>query len=176
MRIRAMSEARTRAKKVRPSLREATANGGRHDPIKSGERLEPGSIEVILQKEEPLPVAERAQGVAKSGLELRARRLLQVRHNASALTGMGEARLLLGEPAPAIPLLERALSLIEEHRGTPALHAEARFQLARALWDAGKERDRAKTLSAEAEEGFVALGLERDAARARAWRKSRGGS
>lgn len=123
------------------------------------------------------------QGKAKEGLD-RYSRALSVWEkangkgfidNAFALTGMGEAHLMQGEPAPAIPLLERAISLIEEHRSTPKLHAEARLQLARALWDAGKERDRARSLAAEAEKGFLALASDKDVERARAWLKGRGG-
>jgi hypothetical protein len=93
----------------------------------------------------------------------------------SALTGMGEARLNQEEPALAIPLLERALSLMEKHDGPPSDIAKARFLLARALWGAGKERDRARSVGAEAEKGFLALASKEDALRVRAWLESRSG-
>jgi hypothetical protein len=35
-----------------------------------------------------------------------------------------------------------------------------RFALARALWDAGRDRDRARSLAAQARAGYATLGLK----------------
>jgi tetratricopeptide (TPR) repeat protein len=59
------------------------------------------------------------------------------------LTAMGRAWLALGKPANALPPLERSVRLRDAHEPDAALVAEARFVLARALWDAGEERRRA---------------------------------
>src|SRR5687767_14334265 len=53
-----------------------------------------------------------------------------------ALVGLGEAKLNLGQPAVALPLLERAARVLEEKPRAIRRHEVARlqFQLARALW------------------------------------------
>jgi eukaryotic-like serine/threonine-protein kinase len=66
------------------------------------------------------------------------------------LTGLGQARLARGEPRLAIAPLERALSLREALPGNVADVAETRFALARALWDASRERARARKLAKDA--------------------------
>lgn len=68
---------------------------------------------------------------------------------ADSLVGLGECRLAGADPAGAIPLLERALAL---HAGKPDAHtaAVASFALARALWDANRDRSRARALAERA--------------------------
>jgi tetratricopeptide (TPR) repeat protein/predicted Ser/Thr protein kinase len=70
------------------------------------------------------------------------------------LTGLGQAWLALGRPEAARPLLEHALRLREPGPDRLAL-AETRFALARALWDAGADRARARALALAAREAYA---------------------
>ncbi len=78
----------------------------------------------------------------------------------SSLTGLGKVALARGDLTSAVRLLERA-----EKVGSGERRAEAQLFLAEALWRAGKERDRARSLAEQAREGFTAArhksGLER---------------
>ncbi|MCP3141519.1 serine/threonine-protein kinase [Pyxidicoccus xibeiensis] len=75
---------------------------------------------------------------------------------ARSLLGMGELHLARGQSATAVPLLERALTLIDvRHR------PEVQWALARALWDADLERARARELAAQAAEHYRRTGQER---------------
>jgi hypothetical protein len=65
---------------------------------------------------------------------------------AYALQGLGDTHLAAGRPADAIAPLERALT-IRAAGSVPDDLAETRFALARALWDAGRDRPRARTLA-----------------------------
>ena len=60
-----------------------------------------------------------------------------------SLTGMGLDHLGLGEAREAVPLLERAVAGGLEIEG-------ARFALARAIWDSGGDRRRARRVAEEA--------------------------
>ena len=62
-------------------------------------------------------------------------------------TGIGLAYWKSGRPREGLPSLERALRIREAHEHDPATVAETRFALARALWDAGGDRDRARRLA-----------------------------
>jgi len=81
---------------------------------------------------------------------------------AHALTGLGGALLALAKPADALTPLERALAVHATVEVDPVLLAETRFSLAHALWDApaarGRDLGRARTLAAEARDGYAALG------------------
>jgi len=68
------------------------------------------------------------------------------------LTGLGQVLLGLAEPAEALPHLERALAIRTAHEADPALIAETRFALARALWSvpATHGRDRGLELAEQA--------------------------
>ncbi|HTA17728.1 MAG TPA: serine/threonine-protein kinase [Polyangia bacterium] len=90
------------------------------------------------------------------------------------LTGIGRAWIELGQPKLAVAPLERALRLRESVH-VPVEAAETRFALARALWDSGEDRRRARQLAAAAREGYAhtpdarsSLGIER----IDAWRAS----
>ncbi|HXU00309.1 MAG TPA: tetratricopeptide repeat protein, partial [Polyangia bacterium] len=72
------------------------------------------------------------------------------------LQGIGNARLLRGSPATAIPVLEEALRIREELAPNQYLLAETRFSLARALWDSGRDRRRGLNLAREAQKTFGA--------------------
>jgi eukaryotic-like serine/threonine-protein kinase len=72
---------------------------------------------------------------------------------AVTLLMIGQAHAGLGRPARGLPYLERAFSVAEARPLTDSLAAgrvtrmDARRQLADALWQVGRERDRARTLA-----------------------------
>jgi len=69
---------------------------------------------------------------------------------AYALTGMGKAYVGLHQPRAARPLLERALA-VREHNDPNGPHlGETEFALAQAIFDEGKEPDRATALARKA--------------------------
>ncbi len=87
------------------------------------------------------------------------------------LTGIGRAHLALARPAAAIPPLERALALRTATPGDPTERGETEFMLARALWDANRDRDRARALAGRARVVFAAAGdgRKRELAAIDAW-------
>jgi eukaryotic-like serine/threonine-protein kinase len=60
---------------------------------------------------------------------------------------LGGALRRIGQPERAIAPLERALAYYATDPSDPYVAALARFQLARALWDTGRDRPRARTLA-----------------------------
>ena len=72
--------------------------------------------------------------------------------SAYPLHGLGEVRIAGGRPAEAIPHLESAARICRPDRCDPLLVADIDFALARALWERGGERDRARRLAAAAPE------------------------
>jgi tetratricopeptide (TPR) repeat protein len=70
------------------------------------------------------------------------------------LSGLGEDLIRLGRPREAIPPLERAVRLSAENKINALEVGMAQFALARALWDSGADRKRARALAAEARESF----------------------
>jgi serine/threonine protein kinase/tetratricopeptide (TPR) repeat protein len=75
-----------------------------------------------------------------------------------SLTCQGEAHLGLRAAREAIPILERARALREASPGDPGELARTRLALARALWDGGGDRGRARELGRQAAETFASLG------------------
>jgi eukaryotic-like serine/threonine-protein kinase len=77
------------------------------------------------------------------------------------LACLAEVHLARGEPAQALPLLERALTLHASAPKDPLEEAWASFLLARALWAQGGEeaRARARALAKEARSRMEGLGL-----------------
>ncbi|MBL8949319.1 MAG: serine/threonine protein kinase [Myxococcaceae bacterium] len=69
---------------------------------------------------------------------------------ADPLEGLAMVALAQQRPAEAVPLAERALALREGSPTGPAAAAKVRFLLARALWESGKDRERADELLASA--------------------------
>jgi tetratricopeptide (TPR) repeat protein len=70
---------------------------------------------------------------------------------AELLMNLGKLHLELKRPTEAVPPLERALLLLEQAPPRYARLKEiVRFRLAWALWDSGKDRERARRLVAEA--------------------------
>jgi tetratricopeptide (TPR) repeat protein len=84
-------------------------------------------------------------------------------------TSIGRAELLRGRPEAAIAPLEEAVAARESAKSTPADLAAARFHLARALWDARRDRPRARALAA----GARATAAPELAAEIDAWLASR---
>jgi len=69
---------------------------------------------------------------------------------AFALQGLGEIRLLQRKPLEAVRLIEDALSVRQRPHADPVLAAESEFGLARALWESGGDRGKARRLAAAA--------------------------
>ncbi|WNG34440.1 tetratricopeptide repeat protein [Archangium violaceum] len=68
--------------------------------------------------------------------------------------GKGEALQRLGRATEAIPVLERVLRVVESRPVRPAYRASAQFAMARALWDAGQQPERALKLAHSARATF----------------------
>jgi tetratricopeptide (TPR) repeat protein/tRNA A-37 threonylcarbamoyl transferase component Bud32 len=69
---------------------------------------------------------------------------------AYALTGIGRSLVLLKKPREARPFLERALTIRERTDPEPSRLAETELWLASALWDNGKDFERAISLAQRA--------------------------
>jgi len=80
--------------------------------------------------------------------------------SAEPLEGLAGVALAQQKPAVAVALLESALGLRERSPAQPISHARTRFLLARALWESGQDRARARTLLAAARSGFEAVGAQ----------------
>ena len=63
------------------------------------------------------------------------------------LFGLGRLAVTRADPQEAVALFERLTSIYEKHGVSPLDLAQARFQLARALWHATDERTRALALA-----------------------------
>jgi hypothetical protein len=94
---------------------------------------------------------------------------------AQTLGLLGAARLGQRKAAQALPLLERAAALEVKHKVDALELSRTRFSLARALWESGGDRGRAKALAAEAREGNVAAGpaARRELAAVETWLQAR---
>jgi tetratricopeptide (TPR) repeat protein len=75
---------------------------------------------------------------------------------AQVLAAQGRVRLRLGEARAAMAPLETAVRIREARRGDPRDLAEARFLLARALWDGGGDRGLARELAQRARVTYAA--------------------
>jgi tetratricopeptide (TPR) repeat protein len=90
---------------------------------------------------------EEAQASYGRALEVFRKTAAVASFRAYALTGVAVARLGLGHPDEAEPLLEEALRIRTADRAGPSLMGEVRFALARALWARPAARPRALTLA-----------------------------
>jgi serine/threonine protein kinase/tetratricopeptide (TPR) repeat protein len=70
------------------------------------------------------------------------------------LVALGAAQLGAGRVQDALPIYERAHRIRDAKESAAAKRAEAQFGLARALWDAGGDRTRARTLSVAARDAY----------------------
>src|SRR5262249_33618905 len=87
----------------------------------------------------------------------------------ASLGGIGRAWLDLHQPDRALDVLERGYRLAGTTETAPVDRALVAFPLARALWDSGRDRTRARQLAKEALDTLSRSPATRDAARARAW-------
>ncbi|MES1208245.1 MAG: hypothetical protein ABUS79_20105, partial [Pseudomonadota bacterium] len=74
----------------------------------------------------------------------------------------------------AIVPLERAFKIREEHENDPARRAETRFALARGLWEAGRDRPRARMLAQQAREGYAKAVVKPKLAEVESWLRAHG--
>ncbi|HEV7555140.1 MAG TPA: serine/threonine-protein kinase, partial [Kofleriaceae bacterium] len=74
------------------------------------------------------------------------------------LVGLSESLEATGDPTRAIPQAERGLKLVGKGSDQVQL-ARARYVLAKALWSANRDRDRARELAEQARRGFAAGGV-----------------
>jgi hypothetical protein len=72
------------------------------------------------------------------------------------LVGLGDAQLESGDPPSAVATFERAFTLWGDSRVHEALRPDAQYGLARALWNSGGDKARAKKLAQEARDGYLA--------------------
>jgi len=75
---------------------------------------------------------------------------------ATLLVGLADAQLATGDAATAVATYERCFSVWGDTRIDEHLRPDAQFGLARALWNSGGDKVRAKKLAEEARDGFVA--------------------
>jgi tetratricopeptide (TPR) repeat protein len=112
--------------------------------------------------DDALATARRAQDALERGMG-----------TSSSVVGFAlydQARCLnaTGKPTDAIPLLERALTLMDPATSDPDNVPMFQFELARALWDAGRDRAHAVELATKAHAAFDKLGDAAGAASQRA--------
>jgi serine/threonine protein kinase/tetratricopeptide (TPR) repeat protein len=74
---------------------------------------------------------------------------------AEALAWIGKIRVARREYQAAFSPLEGAIAVLEHHPDDPQYLAEARFALAIALWDTGRDRVRARSLALAARDHLV---------------------
>jgi tetratricopeptide (TPR) repeat protein len=97
-----------------------------------------------------------AEREAQRALALLQRALPPGHHRiARALTILGHAQLDLHRVEPALASLESALEMTSLR---PYERPEVQFLMARALWERGRDRRRARALADEARRAFVSLG------------------
>jgi eukaryotic-like serine/threonine-protein kinase len=85
------------------------------------------------------------------------------------LTALGRALLSLGRAKEALPALERALQLRLAHEHDASVIADTRFALARSLWDASRDHERALSLAREARTAYAAANDVKDLASVDGW-------
>jgi serine/threonine protein kinase len=88
---------------------------------------------------------------------------------AYALTGIGVSYLAEGDAISAITPLERAFKIREAKESDPSQRAETCFALARALWESGRDRPRARALAGAAREGYAKAALAAKLAEIDSW-------
>jgi eukaryotic-like serine/threonine-protein kinase len=101
---------------------------------------------------------------------------LEDRNLAYALTGIGLSYLAENDPGSALAPLERAFKIREAHEVDPSRRAETRFALARSLWDANRDRMRARTLAEQAREGYAKGEAKAKMVEVDSWLRGRGSS
>jgi tetratricopeptide (TPR) repeat protein len=148
----AVHSATGRYKEAEAELRRAMAIVEKTQGPSSTDLLEPlaglGDVWAAQGRfRESLRVDERALAVAQ-------RRGADHPMVARAATGVGRDQLGLGQPAPAVASLERALKIREARPTFPADLADTRFYLARALAASRGDLARARRLATAARETY----------------------
>jgi tetratricopeptide (TPR) repeat protein len=92
---------------------------------------------------------------------------------AYGLTGLGVTYLAEGEPAKAIAPLERAFLIRSVQETEPSRRADTTFALARALWAAHRDRERAGELARQARADYVKAVAKKKLAQIDQWIASR---
>ncbi len=101
---------------------------------------------------------------------------LDNRNLAYALTGIGISYLSEGNASNAIVPLERAFKIREIEETDPSRRAETRFALARALWEAGHDHLRARSLAEQAHDSYAKAALKTKVAEVDSWLHLHGAS
>jgi serine/threonine protein kinase/tetratricopeptide (TPR) repeat protein len=101
---------------------------------------------------------------------------LDNRNLAYALTGIGLSYIAEGDASSAIVPLERAFRIREDHETDPSRRAETRFALARALWEAGRDRARARLLAQEARDSYAQAVAKPKLGEVESWLRAHGAS
>ncbi|HJZ87055.1 MAG TPA: tetratricopeptide repeat protein [Polyangia bacterium] len=126
-----------------------------------------------------IATVERARGRAREALAAEQRSLDLFERSGGGelpevvpvLGGIALAELALGQAAQAVPVLERALAQREKLEGDPSDLPDLRFHLAKALWQAQKDRVRAHKLARAAVDEYarVAPQAKRERAEVESW-------
>jgi eukaryotic-like serine/threonine-protein kinase len=97
---------------------------------------------------------------------------------AYSLVGLARVALARGRAADAVVLADRAVKVRKDGDAPTGDLAEARFVLARALWDASRERPRALAVAEQAREAYreAGHGKATELAEVEAWLRERGGA
>jgi tetratricopeptide (TPR) repeat protein/tRNA A-37 threonylcarbamoyl transferase component Bud32 len=94
---------------------------------------------------------------------------LDSRNLAYALTGIGESYLADGDAANALVPLERAFKIRVAKESDVQRRGETAFALARALWDANRDRGRSRTLAEQARDDYGRAALASKRSDVEAW-------
>jgi tetratricopeptide (TPR) repeat protein len=151
------------------SVSEAERELGRLDAALTANRRGLGILEQALGATHPQlagPLVDlgdvfRLQGDPKAALAAYRRAQSLVAKSperpemAQALVGIGQLYLATNAAGAAVAPLQQAVALRENHPGDPVALADARFALAQALWQQGRDRPRAVRL-ATATQGLYA--------------------
>jgi tetratricopeptide (TPR) repeat protein len=143
------------------SIRQATF-GQEHPAV--AEALDAVGMSLIGLKQH-----DEARKTFEAALAMR-RKLLGPEHAdlVYSYDGLGRALLEQGRAAEALSPLEKALAFKDVE---PETQAEVGFNLARALWESGKDRARAKAVARGARERYASLGKQARVKEIDAWMK-----
>ena len=92
---------------------------------------------------------------------------------ASALTGIGLSYLNEGNSLNAIEPLERATRIRAGRAADPVDQAQTYFDLARALWESGREQTRARRLADQARAAYEKAAMKKELAAVELWLRTR---
>ena len=143
------------------SIRQATF-GQEHPAV--AEALDAVGMSLIGLKQH-----DEARKTFEAALAMR-QKLLGPRHAdlVYSYDGLGRALLEQGRAAEALSPLEKALAFKDVE---PETQAEVGFNLARALWESGKDRARARAVARGARERYASLGKQARVKEIDAWLK-----